>query len=79
MTFFPHLLNLLSKKQVRASMRFSQLRRGSPDRKALARELHGEVLRLREAAHEPFQNCLFPLCPLTGYTFGLWHARRPYR
>jgi 1-acyl-sn-glycerol-3-phosphate acyltransferase len=49
MTFVPHLINLLGKRAVRASVRFTELRRGSTDRKELARQLHSEVLRLKEA------------------------------
>jgi 1-acyl-sn-glycerol-3-phosphate acyltransferase len=49
MTLVPHLINLLSKRQVRASVRFTQLREGSADRKQLARQLHAEVVRLKEA------------------------------
>jgi len=50
MTLVPHLVNLLSKRTVRASVRFTQLREGSTDRKELARQLHSEVLRLKESA-----------------------------
>jgi lyso-ornithine lipid O-acyltransferase len=49
MTFAPHLLNLLGKRGVRASVRFTRLREGVADRKALARQLHSEVLKLSEA------------------------------
>jgi lyso-ornithine lipid O-acyltransferase len=49
MTLVPHLINLLSKRTIRASVRFTQLREGSTDRKALARQLHSEILRLKEA------------------------------
>ena len=49
MTLFPHLINLLSKHTLRASVRFTQLRQGSTNRKELARQLHSEVLRLKEA------------------------------
>jgi hypothetical protein len=48
MTFLPHLLNLLSKRVVRTSVRFGQLRSGSTNRKELARQLHSEVLKLME-------------------------------
>jgi 1-acyl-sn-glycerol-3-phosphate acyltransferase len=48
MTLVPHLVNLLSKRRVRASVRFAQLREGSADRKQLARQLHAEVVRLKE-------------------------------
>jgi 1-acyl-sn-glycerol-3-phosphate acyltransferase len=49
MTLVPHLINLLSKRTIRASVRFTQLREGSTDRKELARQLHSEILRLKEA------------------------------
>jgi 1-acyl-sn-glycerol-3-phosphate acyltransferase len=49
MTLVPHLVNLLSKRGVRASIGFMELRMGIMNRKELARELHAEVLRLREA------------------------------
>src|SRR5262249_55643775 len=49
MTLIPHLINLLSKKTIRASVRFNPLREGSTDRKELARQLHTEILRLKEA------------------------------
>ena len=44
-----HMTNLLSKKTIRASVRFTQLREGSTDRKELARQLHSEVMRLKES------------------------------
>lgn len=46
-TFFPHLLNLLSKPTVRASVRFAPVERHSADRKELARQLHAEILALK--------------------------------
>jgi 1-acyl-sn-glycerol-3-phosphate acyltransferase len=49
MTLVPHVLNLLSKRTVRASVRFNQVTDRSTDRKELARQLHGEVLRLKNA------------------------------
>jgi len=48
MTFVPHLINLLSKKRVEVSVRFSELRKGSTNRKELARQLHAEVLKLKQ-------------------------------
>jgi len=50
MTLLPHLLNLLSKGALRASVSFGEIRSGAPDRKELARQLHAQVLRLKEAA-----------------------------
>jgi 1-acyl-sn-glycerol-3-phosphate acyltransferase len=48
MTFVPHLINLLSKKRVEVSVQFSELRNGSTNRKELARQLHAEVLKLKQ-------------------------------
>ena len=49
MTLLPHLLNLLGKRGVEARLFFIELRQASPDRKQLARQLHSEVVRLKEA------------------------------
>src|SRR5271165_3050813 len=49
MTFLPHLINLLSKEDVEVSVQFSRLRQGSTNRKALARQLHAEVLKIGRA------------------------------
>ena len=49
MTLLPHLLNLLGKPGVEARLRFNELRPESSDRKQLARQLHSEVVRLKEA------------------------------
>jgi 1-acyl-sn-glycerol-3-phosphate acyltransferase len=48
MTLVRHLINLLSKRAIRASVGFTELRQGSTNRKELARQLHSEVLRLKE-------------------------------
>jgi 1-acyl-sn-glycerol-3-phosphate acyltransferase len=45
--FFPHLLNLLSKRSVRASVRLAPVEHHSTDRKELAQQLQTEVLGLR--------------------------------
>jgi 1-acyl-sn-glycerol-3-phosphate acyltransferase len=47
MTLVPHLINLLSKRAIHAFVHFTESRRGLTNRKALARQLHSEVLRLR--------------------------------
>jgi 1-acyl-sn-glycerol-3-phosphate acyltransferase len=47
-TFFPHLLNLLGKRNVRATVRFGQFQGHISDRKELARELHEEILKLKK-------------------------------
>lgn len=50
-TFFPHLLNLMTKKHVRARVCFAAVPQPATDRKALAQQLHAEVSRLaRDAA-----------------------------
>ncbi|MGA2802140.1 MAG: lysophospholipid acyltransferase family protein [Verrucomicrobiota bacterium] len=47
MTFFPHMLNLLSKRAVRAFVRFARFERSRTDRKELAQQLRLEVLKLK--------------------------------
>ncbi len=49
-TFFPHLLNLLGKRRVRATVRFGTFQRTTDDRKELAKQLREAVLRLKEGA-----------------------------
>ena len=51
MTLVPHLINLLSKKGIEVSVQFSQLRKASSNRKELARQLHSEVLKLKQLQH----------------------------
>ncbi len=46
-TFFPHLLNLLGKRAVRATVRFATVPRTGGDRKQLAGQLRAEVLKLK--------------------------------
>ena len=46
-TFFPHLLNLLSQKKVRANVRFAPVPGHSTDRKELAQQLHAAVSALK--------------------------------
>ena len=53
MTLVPHLVNLLSKRRVEVSIQFSELRQGSTNRKELARQLHAEVLKLKENQYIP--------------------------
>jgi 1-acyl-sn-glycerol-3-phosphate acyltransferase len=48
MTLLPHMLNLMGKRGIRASLRLGQLSGGSTDRKELARQLHKKVMGLRE-------------------------------
>jgi len=47
-TFFPHMLNLLGKRQVRASVRFAQCPPHKSDRKKLAQSLREEILALKK-------------------------------
>jgi lyso-ornithine lipid O-acyltransferase len=46
-TLVPHLLNLFSKRSVRAHVAFSEVANACHDRKELARQLHDEVSRLQ--------------------------------
>jgi len=48
MTLFPHLLNLLSKRQLSVRITFAPAQEKSADRKQLALDLHAQVLRLKE-------------------------------
>lgn len=48
--FFPHLLNLLRKKTIRATIRFGKFQRTTDDRKELAKQLHAAVAELKNAA-----------------------------
>lgn len=45
--FFPHLLNLLGKKSIRATLRFGTFSSTTGDRKELATQLHAAVSELR--------------------------------
>jgi 1-acyl-sn-glycerol-3-phosphate acyltransferase len=47
MTFFPHLLKLMTRRGIRARLRFVKIERPAADRKELARQLHQEVARLK--------------------------------
>ncbi|HAO80973.1 MAG TPA: 1-acyl-sn-glycerol-3-phosphate acyltransferase [Verrucomicrobia subdivision 3 bacterium] len=46
-SFFPHLINLLGNKSVRATIRFGKFERTTADRKELAKQLHAAVLELK--------------------------------
>ena len=46
-TFFPHLLNLMDKRQVRATLRFAKFHSTTDDRKELAQQLRTAVLELK--------------------------------
>jgi 1-acyl-sn-glycerol-3-phosphate acyltransferase len=47
MTFFPHLLKLMTKKKIKARVNFAPVPNPAEDRKNLAIQLHAEVLRLK--------------------------------
>jgi len=49
MTLLPHLINLCRKHSIQVSVHFNHLREGNPDRRLLARQLHAEVLRMKQA------------------------------
>lgn len=49
MTLVPHLINLLSKQGLRASVSFAASQAGGADRKQLARQLHAEILQMKAA------------------------------
>ena len=51
MTLVPHLLNLMTKRSIRVSVRSARIEQRSVDRKVLARELQSEIGRL--AANKP--------------------------
>jgi lyso-ornithine lipid O-acyltransferase len=51
--FLPHVLNLLGKRNVRATVRFNQFQEHISDRKELAQRLHAAVLELKAAAGFP--------------------------
>ena len=46
MSFFPHLVRLMSRKQVWVQVRFAAIGERATDRKELARQLHATVLQL---------------------------------
>ena len=52
-TFLPHLLNLLGKKSIRATLRFAKFQRTTDDRKVLATQLHAAVMELSDAGEPP--------------------------
>jgi 1-acyl-sn-glycerol-3-phosphate acyltransferase len=49
MTLVPHAVNVLAKRSIRAFVRFAKPSEASNDRKELARQLHAEVVRLKES------------------------------
>lgn len=48
--FFPHLLNLLGKKSIHATLRFAKFQRTTDDRKELAKQLHAAVVKLKNSS-----------------------------
>lgn len=53
MTLAPHLMNLLAKQQIRATVRFARFERKGAGRKELATRLRSELLRLKQIAEMP--------------------------
>jgi len=51
MTLVPHLMNLLGKRGISAHVSFTPIQGDYGDRKELARQLHAEVIRLKEASN----------------------------
>ena len=49
-TFLPHVLKLLGKKSIRATLRFAQFQPSTDDRKVLAGQLRDAVVKLKDAA-----------------------------
>jgi len=49
MTLVPHLINLLGKRGLEARLCFTDIQQHSPDRKLITRQLHSEIVRLKEA------------------------------
>jgi 1-acyl-sn-glycerol-3-phosphate acyltransferase len=49
-TFLPHVLNLLGKRMIRATVRFASFQPAGADRKQLAVQLRDAVLRLKDGA-----------------------------
>ena len=52
MTLFPHLINLLGKRGIRASVCFAEAQGGARNRKELAQQLHATVVELKESMTE---------------------------
>jgi 1-acyl-sn-glycerol-3-phosphate acyltransferase len=46
-SFFPHLVNLMGKRRIRATLRFKKFPRTTDDRKELAKQLHAAVEELK--------------------------------
>jgi 1-acyl-sn-glycerol-3-phosphate acyltransferase len=52
-SFLSHVLNLMNKKTIRATVRFAKFQRTTDDRKELAKQLHDAVAQLRDRAPVP--------------------------
>jgi hypothetical protein len=52
-SFISHLLKLLGKRRVRATVRFGSFKRATDDRKELAKQLHAAVSELKRSAPVP--------------------------
>lgn len=57
MTLVPHLINLMTKRALQASVHFASASRQGNNRKELAGELHSTVLELKEKASTDFREC----------------------
>jgi lyso-ornithine lipid O-acyltransferase len=62
MTFVPHLLNLLTKQGVFTRIRISQVHRLTSGRKAMAQQLHSEVVRLKDLSACASEGQVSPSC-----------------
>ena len=63
-TFFEHLLNLMSKRTFRASVRFAAIPSIETSRKELAQQLHSEMLKLKNTT----AGSINPSPPVTGHS-----------
>jgi 1-acyl-sn-glycerol-3-phosphate acyltransferase len=67
MALVPHLLNLLGRSGIRASLSFAHLAQGSHDRKHLCHLLHREVLRMHsESVIETHGHASLPHAEVAG-------------
>jgi len=64
MTLLPHLINLLCKSSVRVQLICVRIDQPAANRKELARQLHAEILRLKERASGAWTAC--PRTPAGG-------------
>ena len=62
MIFFPHLINLLTKRRIQAWVHFTETQAWGTDCKELARILHSEVLKLTPGSLQPQRNLVTGVC-----------------